>query len=197
MLELILVRHGETDSSKSGRFCGWTDSELNENGIRQAVAARDKLKGRKVDVLYSSPLKRAFKTAEIINENFGLGIICRDELKERNFGIWENLTHEEISQGFENEYLLWCRDWINYSISRGESALQFYERVSGFINKELLVRHCGTILIVSHLGCIRSMLAYLMGMGIEGQWRFRADSGGISCLTVNDEGYAYMTALNI
>jgi len=114
MLELILVRHGETDSNKRGTYLGWTDVELNSNGIRQACAIRDRLKPVKVDAIYSSPFKRTVKTAEIINENYGLEIIISDNLKERNFGIWDDLTFEEISSKYPAECRKWFEDWINF-----------------------------------------------------------------------------------
>ena len=63
MLELILIRHGQTDSNKRRTYVGWTDVELNEEGIRQARNLKEKLKNLSVDKIYSSPLKRARKTA--------------------------------------------------------------------------------------------------------------------------------------
>lgn len=196
MIQLIFVRHGETDSNKRGTYCGWTDLELNEEGIKQTCNARDKLKGVRIDAFFSSPLKRALRTAEIINENFGLRIECFDALKERNFGIWEDLSYKEVCQNFPELAKRWEADWVNYCIEGGESALQFYSRVTEFVNDLIKKSKDGVFLLVTHLGCIRNILSYLLGMGIEGNWRFRVNCGSITKVEINDEGYAYLTLLN-
>ena len=90
MMELIFVRHGETDSNKKKTFLGWTDAELNDEGIRQACKLGEELKRITFDGIYSSSLKRASKTAEIINEKLNMEIVYSDNLKERNFGIWDD-----------------------------------------------------------------------------------------------------------
>ncbi len=196
MAELILVRHGETDSNRKGAYLGWTDVELNETGIKQAYCVKEKLKGESIDAIYSSPLKRALKTAEIINENFKLEINIVDELKEHNFGGWENLTISEIKERFSEEYEMLTKDWINHPIAGGESAIQVYHRVKGFIDNLLSSNNSGKYLIVTHLGCIRYIIVHLLGMGIEGIWRFNVGNCGITRIKINREGYAYLTLLN-
>lgn len=198
MLELILVRHGETDSNVRGTYCGWTDPELNKKGKNQARRAARKLKEIKPDFIYSSPLKRAFHTAEIINRNYGKDIIRSENLKEHNFGIWEDLTHAEIIEKYPDESSLWQKDWANYRIKDGESAIEGYARVVTFL-EELLERHkSGTVMIVTHSGCIRYILAHLLEMTFEGIWRFSVENGGIAIAVVNkEEGFAYIKAFNI
>lgn len=197
MLELVLVRHGETDSNIRGTYCGWTDSNLNLKGKNQARRAARKLKDIRPDFIYSSPLKRAFCTAEIINRNYGKEIICLDTLKEHNFGVWEDMTHAEILEKYPDESSEWQKDWINYRIEGGESAMEGYRRVVAFL-EELINKHKNcTILIVTHSGCIRYILAHLLEMPIEGIWRFAVENGGIARIVVNDERFAYLKGLNI
>lgn len=197
MLELIFVRHGETDSNKRRTFCGWTDAGLNEEGIRQAEAAARKLSSIVPAAIYSSPLSRASQTAEIVNRNYGLEITYSDSLKERNFGVWEDLTYAEVCSRYPEEIGIWNKDWISYCIDGGESAFQVFDRVNDFI-KSILDRHkSGTVIIVTHLGCIQAALAGFMGLSGEGVWRFRVDNAGITKVLINDEGYAYLTGLNI
>ncbi len=195
MLELILVRHGETDSNKKGTYLGWTDVELNEQGLRQARGARDRLEGTRVDEIYCSPLKRAVKTAEIINENLNVRLRLSDALKERNFGIWDDLTYNEIIKGFPEQHALWVSDHINYCVEGGESTIQAYGRITEFIDR-LICNRQGTFMIVTHMGCVRKIISYLLGMKIEDSWRFSVDNCGISKIIINDEKYAYLTVLN-
>jgi alpha-ribazole phosphatase len=195
-MELILVRHGETESNRNGTYLGWTDADLNEAGLRQAELLRSKLADEPVSGFFCSPLKRAAKTAEIINREHNLDIVYKDNLKERSFGIWDNLTWEEISGKYPSEYELWKGDWAGYRMENGESAVQVYGRVTAFVDELTALSNHGVFLIVTHLGCISAILAYLLGMGMEGAWRFRVDNGSLTRIVINDEKYAYLTRLN-
>lgn len=195
MLELILVRHGETNSNKKGTYLGWTDIDLNAEGIRQAYLTKEKLKGIKVNKIFSSPLKRAKKTAQIVNENYNLEIIYSDCLNERNFGIWDDLTHEDIVSRYHEEYDKWIGDWVNYRIRDGESALESYLRVVEYTRDFIVSRDTGTYVVVAHMGTIRFMLTYLLGMNIEDSWRFRLNNCSISKVEISD-GYAVLTLFN-
>lgn len=195
MLELILVRHGETDSNIRGAYCGWTDCELNEKGRAQAQKAAEMLKSEKLSAIYSSPLKRAHSTSSIINENHNIDIVLDERLKEQNFGEWEDLAYCDIVERYPEDCANWQKDWMNYCIKDGESSVKVYQRISGFIDSILKTNINGTILIVTHLGCIRMILAQMLGMSIEGFWRFRVDNGSVSRLVI-DDGYAYLKLLN-
>lgn len=196
MLELILVRHGETDSNKRGTYLGWTDIPLNETGIDQARLAAEKLKDIHIDRIYTSPLQRAMKTAQLINEYHHLPLETVEELKERNFGAWDDLTHKDILCRYPAEYQAWTKDWINYCMEGGESSIQAYHRITHFMDNLVQSQQTGTILIVTHLGCIRKIIAHLLGMGIEGSWRFKLDNATVTKVMINDEKYAYLTMLN-
>ncbi len=195
MLELILIRHGETDSNIRGSYLGWTDIELNETGLSQVRILRDRLKNTKIDKIYSSPLKRAMQTADIINENYRLDIVYTDGLKERNFGIWDDLTLAEMTQRYPSEYNAWISDWIKYPITDGESAIEAYNRSAEFV-RELIEKNTeGVFMLVTHLGTIRFLLAYLLDLGIESSWHFRVDNASITKVEISD-GYSVLTRLN-
>ncbi|TYQ16415.1 UNVERIFIED_CONTAM: alpha-ribazole phosphatase [Acetivibrio alkalicellulosi] len=192
MLEIILVRHGETNGNKKGEYFGFTDQELNEEGINQAILLKERLKDLLVDKIYSSPLKRAKKTAEIINENFGLPIEYSHNLKERNFGIWEGMVDDEIRLNFPYEYEKWINDWKGYSIKDGESAIESFQRVESFIRDNIEWSKKGRYLIVTHLGTIRYIIVQLLGMKIEDSWRFRVGNCGMVKIQITD-GYGVLT----
>ncbi|SER75313.1 uncharacterized phosphatase [Gracilibacillus ureilyticus] len=100
MTTVCFVRHGETDWNASGRIQGATDIPLNENGKRQARECRDHLRKDHWGVLISSPLQRAKKTAEIINEALQLPLVTMDDFVERSFGKAEGLTVEQRKQQY-------------------------------------------------------------------------------------------------
>ncbi|NSW90104.1 MAG: histidine phosphatase family protein [Firmicutes bacterium] len=213
-MELIIVRHGETDANSEGVLLGCTDVSLNRRGIQQVKRAAKKLRELKVDRvedIYSSPLKRAVQTAEIIGNELGCKkIIYSDDLKERNFGDWEGLTVEEISRLYENEYRLWIND-VDYCMKNGEEVYEMKERIKSFTKRlidsskddkytDTHKREHGTgqctHIIVTHLGCIRYMLAFLLGLPDEYSWRFRVGTGSLTRVCINEEGYSYLTLLN-
>ena len=92
-MKILIVRHGKTVWNAEKRAAGLVDIELNEKGIEQAKELKDKLKNVDFDLIITSPLKRAIKTANIINENHHKEII--DEgATERNLGIYEGQPNE-------------------------------------------------------------------------------------------------------
>lgn len=99
---IYVVRHGETDWNKLHKVMGRVDIPLNETGKSQAKITSEKLKEYKIDLIISSPLKRACETAKIINETKNLEIIYDDRLLERDFGEFEGLDYNE-----RYEPLLW------------------------------------------------------------------------------------------
>lgn len=195
MLELILVRHGETESNARGTYLGWTDVELNENGIQQAQEAAEKLKDEQIGAVYSSSLKRAYNSSFIINRYHSLNICTMEGLKERNFGRWDDLLYDEIKERFEDEHDEWIKDWINFRILDGESGADMYERVGCSLDRIIQSHIQGKILIVTHSGCIKMGIAHLLGLGIEGMWKFAVNHGSISRVQLH-EGYNVLMQLN-
>ena len=98
--EITFVRHGETDANKTHHWQGWTDNPLNETGIRQSEECAQKLEGEQFDVLLSSPLKRAAKTAEIIAERLNMEITFEDDLKEQYYGEWEDRNSKDLMKKY-------------------------------------------------------------------------------------------------
>ena len=94
-MKFYIVRHGQTNWNKKGKIQGKTDIELNEEGIEQAKEVRKILEKYPIDVIVSSPLKRARKTAEIINETKKVPIIFDKGIEERGYGEFEGKIGKE------------------------------------------------------------------------------------------------------
>ena len=93
-MKLYVIRHGQTDWNVAGKCQGMTDIELNSTGIEQAKQASEQIYNYKIDLIICSPLKRARKTAEIINEVTNCQIISDERIIERNCGNIEGTTKE-------------------------------------------------------------------------------------------------------
>ena len=115
-MKLVLVRHGESVWNLENKFTGWTDVDLSENGIKEAYDAGEKLKnsGIKFDVCYTSVLKRANHTLDIIKEVLSMNVpICYDyRLNERHYGALQGLNKAETAKKYGDEQVrLWRRSY--------------------------------------------------------------------------------------
>lgn len=97
-MKIFITRHGQTEWNALGRLQGRKDIELNEAGRKQAVTTSEKIKNEKIDIIITSPLKRARETAEIINKQFNVEIIADDRLIERCYGDFEGITKPELKE---------------------------------------------------------------------------------------------------
>ena len=161
MTTLLLVRHGETDWNREGRWQGHSDTHLNETGREQARRVAAELDG--VDVIYSSDLARAHETAEIIAGDLGLPVRVDARLRERSFGAWEGLTAEQIEAGFREEHLRWlAREGAGPDDAEPFEA--FGARVRSFLADVLDAHPDQTVLLVAHGGSIRVIHAFASGL---------------------------------
>lgn len=158
-MKILFVRHGETDWNIEKRAQGRKDIELNQNGVMQALEVKERLKDVKIDKIFASPLKRAMKTAEIINENHSLEIISEQALIERNFGPLEGHQFHG-NQWFE----CWNYDLNTQYDMNGECVREFFKRVHLFLDKLLKEDKYETVLLVSHGGVSMAVDSYFNGI---------------------------------
>ncbi len=107
MIQLILIRHGQTQWNREGRWQGQADPPLNAFGRRQARRAALELRGARLDHLYSSDLRRALETAHIIGADLGLAVIPDPRLREINLGRWQGMLSADIEAQYPDEFRRW------------------------------------------------------------------------------------------
>lgn len=150
MTQLILVRHGETLWNREKRMQGQTDTVLSETGRQQAAALGRRLSTMAFAALYSSDLLRAWDTARAIAEQTGREIVTDSRLRERRFGIFEGLTHDEISGRYPHELACFLSRDPGYVVPEGESARAFHARCLPCL-QEIAERHRGEeVVVVTH-----------------------------------------------
>lgn len=163
--DFYIFRHGETDYNKFKRWqgCG-IDSPLNENGVQQAQNLVEKLVGKNIQIIYSSGLKRAIKTAEIVAEELGVEVKIITDLHEANLGQTEGMLKTEVAQKFSEIFSLWYDKEIdNWDICfpDGESKRQIFNRMYSVLDHLLHTKET-VIGIASHSASIRYLL---LGLG--------------------------------
>ena len=122
MAKLYLIRHGETDYNNAMRFQGRTDILLNQKGIEQAEKAAEFFRDIPLQAIYTSSLKRARTTAEIIGKVKGLEPQATDALQEMSFGIWENMNSKDIQKKYAKEWKDFFASPATTTIPQGECA---------------------------------------------------------------------------
>jgi broad specificity phosphatase PhoE len=158
---LLLVRHGETDWNRDGRWQGHSDTHLNDVGREQAVRVAGELDG--VDVLYASDLARARETAEIVAARLGLPVRLDERLRERSFGAWEGKTAPEIEAEFRDAHARWLAG-AGPGAEDAEAFADFAARVQAFLADVLAAHPDETVLVVAHGGSIRVIHAFASGL---------------------------------
>ena len=162
MTTILLARHGETDWNREGRFQGWADPPLNRTGLDQAVELSVRLMAEDLAAVYSSPLRRALETADVVAASHGLQPVTLDALREVDVGSWSGLTRAEIEQRFPDQYAR----WLDYG--QGWEDGETYEAMAGRVVPALLevaAAHDGArLLAVAHGGPIRAAAAAADGI---------------------------------
>lgn len=176
---IYLVRHGESQANANKRFCGITDVELSDLGRKHGEKAGLNLINFNILHIYSSPLKRALETAGIIKNKIGFknDIWVEESIKEVNFGIFENMTWEEIQALYKEESDNWIKLGFNYKFPEGESYEDIMRRCSEFLSKIK-----DDSVVVTHYGIIQGILLCLKIAAPENIWDYRISNCDIVVL---------------
>jgi 2,3-bisphosphoglycerate-dependent phosphoglycerate mutase len=182
VLDLWLIRHGETTWNKEGRIQGQLDAPLSEMGVRQVKALAKRLSRNKFDTIYSSDSGRATQTANLIFPNEHLSL--DERLRERHFGIFEGKKRTEFTLEDEEIYRTFRRDPFHEQLPNGESWQNLFTRIDGWL-KSLPDR--GQLLAVTHGGAIRAVLSLVVGYPKSYEWNARIANASITRFFISPE----------
>ncbi|KAJ50328.1 alpha-ribazole phosphatase [Clostridium tetanomorphum] len=180
-MNIYLVRHGETENNFKKVYYGKLDVELNDNGKEQIKKTKQKLNNIKFSLIYTSCMKRAIQTAEILVDNKDYIFIQDKRINEMDLGEFEGKGYEEIKTNYLLEWQRWSEDWKNFAPPKGESYVEFYGRVKSFI-EDIIKTKDDNILIVTHGGVIKSILAYILGENLDIFWKFASKNGDVTLI---------------
>ncbi|PRR78288.1 Phosphoserine phosphatase 1 [Clostridium liquoris] len=180
-MNIYLLRHGETESNSKKVYYGKLDVELNQKGKAQSEAAGSKLKEIKFNKVYTSTMKRAVQTAQIAVKNKECEFIKDKRINEMNLGVFEGKNYEENQRDYPEEWKRWTEDWKSYAPPKGESYIEFYNKIKGFI-EDIIKQNDEDILIVTHGGVIKSIYAYILGENLDLFWKFGTKNGDLTLI---------------
>lgn len=174
MAEIVLVRHGQTEWSATGKHTSYTDVELTPDGERQAREIGARIADRTFAAVISSPRQRAVRTAELA----GLAVTeIDDDLAEWNYGRYEGITSAEIHERFDPRWSLWTD-----GAPEGEAPAQVGARVDRVIAKAAKLLDQGDVALVGHGHLLRVVGARWIGLGPEGGGLLKLDTATLSVL---------------
>ena len=193
-MKVYFIRHGETDWNIVKRLQGATDIPLNENGIALAKATSEGMKDISFDVIFTSPLKRAYRTAELIRGERKVEIIVDDRIREICFGDYEGLVSK--SEGYsipDPDFKFFFTKTECYKTPpNGEPIASLLERTKEFLD-ELKVREelkDKTVLVSSHGAAVRALLSNVEKCDISNFWGKGVHKNcGVSCVELIDGEY--------
>lgn len=184
-MELLLIRHGETSWNLEKRLQGSTNIPLNEEGFLQARKCADYMKTLPIDAIYSSPLARAYQTAQAIAYACVLPIIQLNELQEKHFGKGEGKTIEE------NNLLYPVRPY-----PEEEPLEDFEKRIVTALQLIVEKKQFKKVVVVSH-GAVINRLLYLFSNGEIGSNITHLENCSISTLIYENNTFSIKSANDI
>jgi len=185
MAKLILARHGETAWNVEKVFRGRADVSLDEVGIKQADLLGKYLSSWELEAIYSSPAKRALDTANIVARYQKVAVRIAEGLIDFDFGEWQSLPEQEVKRLYPAILDEWHNNPHKVKMPGGESLDDVRERAVELVN-DVLSRHQGNVLLVSHRVVIKVLICYLLGLDNSHFWNINQDVGGITIFNYAD-----------
>ena len=195
---IILIRHGETNWNKEGRFQGQIDIPLNEKGKEQASKASQYLKEIEFTKAFSSSMKRPYETAKIILKNNNIQIEKIESLVEISHGLWEGKLEEEIKQKWPEMLKNWHEKPESVTMPEGESIKQVSDRaISAWNHIRNSQQENDTTLLVAHDAVNKTLLCHILGLSYSDIWMIKQGNGGITVIDIFENKKNVLSSLNI
>ena len=186
-MNLILARHGETEVNRLGNIQGMGPARLNETGRRQAARLAHALQADAPFTLYSSPLRRALETAQVVAEQTGAEIVLDDGLIEMDVGDFEGLSGSQLRERFPEVMRMWDEDAAHAVMPGGESLSDVRDRAWQTVRRLAACHPSDTVVAVTHNFTIQTILCTALGMPLNNFRRLRVDLASITRLDVSGD----------
>lgn len=186
MTTIMLIRHGDTDWNVEEVFRGHADIELNNIGIKQVQLLARHLEYVPIDVVYSSPLKRALKTAQIIAASHHINVKTAQELIDFDYGEWQGMSHSTVKEKYKILYDEWLNNPHLVKTPKGESLGDVRRRAANLVDR-IIAKHEGTVALVSHRVIHKVIICALLGLDNSHFWNIKLDTCGITTFVCEDK----------
>ncbi len=199
---LLLIRHGETDWNRAGRFQGQIDVPLNDNGRNQGNLAAEFLKTVPIEFGFTSTMLRPKETAQIILKYHPQVELAEDaDLREISHGLWEGKFESDIEAEYPGELERWREEPEQVQMPEGENLVGVSARAIAAWQKLLAqVGNNNQVgIVVAHDATNKVLLCHLLGLGLADFWKIKQGNGAVTVIDYPNgiEGQPVIQALNI
>ncbi len=195
MTRIYLVRHGTTEWNQEEIFRGRVDIKLNETGRREAQALANYFQPISLQAIYSSPLARAWETAQAVAEGRKLEINLDPAFIDIDFGEWHGLPLPEVKEKFPALYRAWREQPHTVTFPKGESLEQVRQRAWAGFQALIQKSEDQTILIVSHRVITKVLICTALGLDNSHFWQIKQDTTAINCFEYH-RGHLVVSLIN-
>ena len=187
-MEIYLIRHTQT-ATDPGLCYGQSDVALADSFIDEMTGLHEKLPEFNEDCkVFSSPLTRCLQLAETFSDT----VTTDERLQELNFGDWEGQRFDAIEA---DSLQHWTANFVTAAPPKGENFEELYQRASAFW-QDLLAVDAEQVLVFTHAGVIRALLAHALNLPLANSFQLRIDSGSVHKLRQSDD-YLYIEYINL
>ncbi|WGS65578.1 histidine phosphatase family protein [Marinitoga aeolica] len=179
-MKIYLIRHGMTDWNLQRKWQGNVDVELNEIGIKQAENLKGRFKNEYYVKVYSSPLKRAHRTALPISENIKSQPIIIEDLKEAHVALWNGYNINDVKKKFPKEFELWSKD--PWAFVNGVESLAEVQQRGVKALKKIISENEKDIVVVSHGLLLRTVICWVLNLPLNQHRNFMLDNASVTTL---------------
>ncbi|MFO7167404.1 MAG: histidine phosphatase family protein [Chloroflexota bacterium] len=195
-MRLIIIRHGESEWNRIGRYQGQADAPLSELGLRQAEALANRLRNEPLDVIFTSPLQRAAKTAAAVARYHpDVPLYNEPALLEIHHGDWQGLMVDEVKERYGDGLREWRMHPTRAQMPNGESFSNILKRVLDFKDRLLLEYAESNVLISTHDVVVKILVADALGMNMDRINRIWVTNASISVIEYGDD-LPYLVSLS-
>jgi broad specificity phosphatase PhoE len=193
---IYFIRHGESVGNREERFRGQYDFELNDTGLQQAEALQKELSSRLLHVIYSSPLKRALKTAQILSRG-RIPVITDEGFTNIHLGSWENQPKAEIRRKYPELWQRWITRPESLNFEGMETLTRVQERSFEAFNKLVKTHQAeDSIAIVTHRAVLKPLFAAILGIPEPYFWKIQLDTASYSIAEYSEPRGITFTCIN-
>ncbi len=186
MKKIFLCRHGQSEYNAKKIIQGHIDTDLTPRGIVQARLTGERLKKENIKRIFSSDLRRAYKTALIIGDILGIEVEVDKRIREMHFGQWEGRAYDSIYTYNLDHWQNWLKNPVACPLPSQEDIKEFEKRILSFWEYIKSLEE-DNILVVGHGGSIQGIICMAVGFGMEHLWGMMHTNTGLSLLEINSK----------
>lgn len=164
---IYFVRHGKTASNQLGVYAEWSDEELTSEGVEEIKRLAEYFAHHNIYAIYTSPIRRAVQTAQILAETLRINAFTQENLREMKMGPWAGRSERDIAALYPQEYQLWNSKPAELLLQGRETLKRVQERAISAVKYIVNQAFDRKVIVVTHVALIRCLYLYFNGLDLN------------------------------